>query len=64
MTEDIGIRFGIDNLFNKEPPIGFENPNVTPATVATNGQLRGGGFLTGVHDTNGRRFYLGGNWRF
>jgi hypothetical protein len=50
VTEDIGLRFGIDNLFNKAPPIGFQNPSVTPATVAANGQLRGGAFLTGVHD--------------
>lgn len=64
LTEDIGIRFGVDNLFNKAPPIGGQNPNVTEATAAQNGLLRGGMFLTGVHDTVGRRFYLGGNWRF
>ena len=64
VTEDIGIRFGVDNLFNKAPPLGNHNPNVTAATAAQNGQLQGGGFLTGFHDTNGRRFYLGANFRF
>jgi iron complex outermembrane recepter protein len=60
VTEDIGIRFGVDNLFDKAPPLGQFNPNYNTAV----GQLRGGTFLTGVHDTNGRRFWLGGNIRF
>jgi len=60
LTEDIGLRFGVDNLFNKAPPLGGYNPNYTLAT----GQLRQGSFLTGVHDTSGRRFYIGGNFRF
>jgi iron complex outermembrane recepter protein len=64
VTEDIGIRFGVDNLFNKAPPLGTHNPTVTAATAAATGQLQGGGFLTGVHDTNGRRYYLGANLRF
>ena len=60
LSEDIGLRFGVDNLFNKAPPLGTFNPNYNVAT----GQLRNGTFLTGVHDTNGRRFYLGANLRF
>ena len=64
VTEDIGLRFGVDNLFDKAPPLGMHNPNVTAASAATNGQLQGGGFLTGVHDTNGRRFWMGANVRF
>ncbi|MEO6387096.1 MAG: TonB-dependent receptor, partial [Croceibacterium sp.] len=64
VNEDIGIRFGVDNLLNKAPPLGNYNNTVTDATSATTGQLRGGGFLTGVHDTNGRRFWVGGNVRF
>ncbi len=60
VTEDIGIRFGVDNLFNKAPPLGQYNPNYD----LTTGQLRGGSFLSGVHDTNGRRYYLGANIRF
>jgi hypothetical protein len=46
--------------YDKAPPLGQFNPNYNLAT----GQLRGGTFLTGVHDTNGRRFWLGGNIRF
>jgi iron complex outermembrane receptor protein len=64
LTEDIGVRFGVDNLFNKAPPLGGHNPTVTAATAAATGQLQGGQFLTGVHDTNGRRYYLGANLRF
>jgi len=60
LTDDIGLRFGVDNLFNKAPPLGAYNPNYDLAT----GQLRGGSFLTGVHDTSGRRFFLGANLRF
>ncbi|MBO9519882.1 MAG: TonB-dependent receptor, partial [Porphyrobacter sp.] len=63
LTDDIGIRFGIDNLFNKRPPLGNINTNVTAASAATDGVLAGGSFL-GAHDTNGRRFYLGANARF
>jgi outer membrane receptor protein involved in Fe transport len=60
LNEDIGLRFGVDNLFDKAPPLGGYNPNYNLAT----GQLRQGTFLTGVHDTSGRRFYVGGNFRF
>jgi iron complex outermembrane receptor protein len=60
LTEDIGLRFGVDNLLNKEPPLGGFNPNYNLAA----GQLRNGTFLTGTHDTNGRRYYLGANVRF
>jgi outer membrane receptor protein involved in Fe transport len=63
LSEDIGIRFGVDNLFNKAPPIGQYNPNA----VLANGQLpyvAPAGFLTGTHDTNGRRYYVGANVRF
>ncbi len=60
LSDDIGLRFGVDNLFNKAPPLGQFNPNYDLAA----GQLRGGTFLSGTHDTNGRRFYLGANFRF
>jgi iron complex outermembrane receptor protein len=63
LTEDIGLRFGVDNLLNKRPPLGQFNPNA----VLANGQLpyvAPAGFLTGTHDTNGRRYYLGANVRF
>ena len=64
INDAMNVRFGVDNLFNKAPPVGAFNPNVTAETAAQNGQLAGGGFLTGVHDTNGRRFYVGANIQF
>jgi iron complex outermembrane recepter protein len=60
VTNDIGIRFGVDNLLNQRPPLGFFNPNFNTDV----GQLRQGNFLGAVHDTNGRRFWVGGNVRF
>ena len=60
LLDNVTLRFGVDNLFNKRPPLGSFNPNADNSA----GQLRGGSFLTGVHDTNGRRFYLGANVRF
>ena len=60
VTEDIGLRFGVDNLFNKAPPVIGINATNNPAL----GQLPGGNLAGGVYDTVGRRFYLGGNVRF
>ena len=60
LTDDIGLRFGVDNLFNKAPPIGNVN---TTANIAL-GQLPGGAFNSSFYDTNGRRFYLGANIKF
>jgi outer membrane receptor protein involved in Fe transport len=59
-TEDIGIRFGIDNLFNKAPPLTNYNPEADNAA----GQLPGGSFNANFYDTLGRRFYLAANLRF
>tara|TARA_A100001391_G_scaffold53249_3_gene32489 strand:+ start:20419 stop:23526 length:3108 start_codon:yes stop_codon:yes gene_type:complete len=60
LTDDINIRFGIENLFNKAPPVGQVNTAADPAL----GQLAGGSFNTLFYDTNGRRFYLGANIKF
>ncbi len=60
LSEDIGLRAGIDNLFNKAPPLGNTLPNPNAAT----GELRGGQFLNPPHDTNGRTFWVGANVRF
>jgi iron complex outermembrane recepter protein len=52
LTERLRIRFGVENLFNKEPPL------VGRLFIsATN--MNGGMFMPGVYDTNGRRFYMG-----
>ncbi len=60
LSEDIGLRFGVSNLFNKAPPITGENPAFNPAT----GGLRGGNLPANPYDLNGRSFYLGANFRF
>jgi outer membrane receptor protein involved in Fe transport len=62
LTDSINFRFGVDNLFNKEPPlVGVNTANTTPAT---NGLLPGGTFQDQFYDVLGRRFYLGANIRF
>ena len=62
VTEDVTIRFGVDNLFNKRPPLVGINPaNTNPLGT---GNLLGGNIGTGFYDDNGRRFYLGANVRF
>lgn len=60
LTQDVGLRFGIDNLLNKAPPIG----NVNTSANLSLGQLPGGGFNSQFYDTIGRRFYLGANIQF
>ena len=60
LTDDVNLRFGVDNLFNKAPPIGGVNTAADPSL----GQLAGGSFNSQFYDTNGRRFYLGANLRF
>ena len=62
LTDDVKLRFGVDNLLNKAPPLtGFNPANTNP--LAT-GNLIGGNLGTGFYDDNGRRFYLGANIRF
>ena len=60
LSDSINLRGGIDNLFNKRPPIG----NVNTAANLTLGQLPGGGFNSQFYDTLGRRFYIGANVQF
>ena len=60
VNDAVRIRFGVDNLLNKAPPIGNVN---TVANVGA-GQLPGGAFNSQFYDTNGRRFYLGANMQF
>jgi outer membrane receptor protein involved in Fe transport len=60
LSDDVRLRFGVDNLFNQAPPLTGTNPDAD----LTLGQLRGGSFASGVYDTIGRRFYFGTNIRF
>ena len=60
ITDDLNIRFGVDNLFNERPPLGNRNVSLG----GTGPTLPGGAFEPRFYDTNGRRFYLGANARF
>jgi iron complex outermembrane receptor protein len=57
LTDNIRLRFGIENVLNEEPPLIGEN------YTDPNG-MTGGSFRPGVYDTNGRRFYLGARMYF
>jgi iron complex outermembrane receptor protein len=59
-TDDITFRFGVDNLFNRAPPFGNENPLANPAFF----QLSGGGYDANNYDIVGRRFYVGARLKF
>ena len=52
LLDNFWIRFGIQNVFNKEPPL--TGVNVTPVNGMTNGA-----FNASNYDVIGRRFYLG-----
>lgn len=58
VTDAVMLRFGIDNVFNRRPPLTNVN---TAATLPT---LSGGSFNTNNYDTNGRRFYVGAKLDF
>jgi len=60
ITDDINLRFGIQNLFNKRPPLGGRDT----ALDGTGATLPGGSYNATFYDTNGRRFYFGANLRF
>jgi len=53
LVDNVGLRFGIENIFNKRPP--YTNRDMAPPP----GVLPGGTFNTNNYDTNGRRFYVG-----
>jgi outer membrane receptor for ferrienterochelin and colicin len=58
VTNSASLRVGVDNLFDKAPPLTGRNPNpVYPAT-------QGGAVSTGNYDAIGRRFYIGVTTKF
>ena len=62
ITDNVTLRAGVENLFDKSPPLGGVNTaNTTPAT---NGLLPGGAYNATYYDTLGRRFYVGANMKF
>jgi len=58
-TKTITLRAGIDNLFDRDPPVADRNP----ANQGTNALI--GGLVAGnVYDVLGRRFYIGAKAKF
>jgi outer membrane receptor protein involved in Fe transport len=57
ITSAFGMRFGVDNLLDKQPPVINRNPTVV---------LSGGQFdtSTGYYDVLGRRYYVGVRLQF
>jgi iron complex outermembrane receptor protein len=55
INRTITLRAGVDNLFDKDPPIVGYNPNVTNARGAT---------FPGFYDILGRRYYVGAKAEF
>lgn len=54
------LRFGIDNLFDRAPPLMAVDTSADPAA----GRLPGGRYDAGNYDVLGRRFYIGASFNF
>jgi outer membrane receptor protein involved in Fe transport len=62
VTSNVTLRAGVDNLFNRAPPLtGVNTANTDPAA---NGLLPGGSYNAQYYDILGRRFYVGANMKF
>jgi iron complex outermembrane recepter protein len=59
VTPDVQFRWGIDNLFDKAPPLGGVNLNADGRAT-----LRGGVFDPAQYDVIGRRFFIGATFDF
>ena len=59
VTPDVSFRWGVDNLFDKAPPIIGVNLNSDGLTT-----LRGGTYDSGNYDVLGRRFFIGATFDF
>jgi outer membrane receptor protein involved in Fe transport len=65
VTDNFTIRGGIDNLFNRAPPLtGYNTTYSNDGSVAGVPRLRGGSFNSQFYDTLGRTFYIGANAKF
>jgi len=58
VSENVSLRFGIENVLNEEPPLTGRDLNPRPGT------LPGGAFNTNNYDINGRRAYFGATVNF
>jgi len=59
VTPDVRFRWGVDNLFDKAPPLGGVNLNADGRSA-----LHGGTYDTGQYDVLGRRFFVGATFDF
>ncbi len=59
VNDVLRLRMGIDNLFNKAPPLSNKDRNFDPSA----GELEGGSYSL-FHDVQGRRFSFGANLQF
>src|SRR5690606_2472213 len=55
INDNLSVRAGVDNLFDKAPPLMAYDTAADPL----DGRLPGGRFTAGYYDTIGRRFYIG-----
>jgi iron complex outermembrane receptor protein len=60
VNDMIQMRFGVDNLFDRAPPIS----SVDNSVVAGDGRLAGGSIDSGNYDVLGRRFFVGVSLNF
>ena len=60
VTDNVSLRFGVDNLFDRGPVFG----NVDPAPLTFLGNLPGGNLDTVNNDILGRRYYFGATAKF
>ncbi|MBB5987628.1 TonB-dependent receptor plug domain-containing protein [Sphingobium lignivorans] len=58
ITRDATLRFGVDNLFDKAPPMINVDTAAVPPTLAN------GAYDSNNYDVIGRRFYIGAKFRF
>jgi outer membrane receptor protein involved in Fe transport len=54
VTEKVTMRVGVNNAFDKDPPL----------TASTGGQTSNGAFFAGMYDSLGRYMYVGATARF
>ena len=62
VTKEASLRWGVDNLFDKAPPLSEYN-TAAGATTLANG-IGASPFNAYFYDLNGRRFYIGGTVKF
>ena len=60
VNENLSIRAGVDNLFDRAPPLVAYDTEADPA----DGRLPGGRYISGYYDTIGRRYFVGVNVTF